>query len=228
MELNNPQIRRLFDYVGYCDIDYIDVQHEIVDHLATEIETQINTNNDLDFEDVLDDVQHKYFFQMKEMIQSKEQSIRESWATKLFSFYKSYFGFQHILVTAFMYLAIVLGTLIIGSSVLKSAIVICAILSLSNLSSYKKYNSKSSKKYLTTKVFYQNTMNILITAISFSPAFILLINSPHSIFFQGWPLYLLGFIILTILLWNHACLSVFPRFLDEEINSKYPYIKLIN
>jgi|GEM_PF-2573715 len=59
-ELNQKQIEYLFNFVDEKGVKYYDVQHEVVDHLASSIECEMNEDENMSFESALNKVYSKY------------------------------------------------------------------------------------------------------------------------------------------------------------------------
>lgn len=49
MELSNEQIKRVEEYLNSKELNYMDIRHEVLDHIISDIENQISNNNS--FED---------------------------------------------------------------------------------------------------------------------------------------------------------------------------------
>jgi len=65
MKLNKQQIQKIEDYLNDKKIDYLDIRFEVLDHLASDIETKMETSN-IDFKASFEEVKLKWNKSFKE------------------------------------------------------------------------------------------------------------------------------------------------------------------
>lgn len=99
-ELTVEEVDYLFHYVQDHNVGYEDVQHELVDHLASAIEEQRVTYPHLTFRQLLDSVIATFpvtgfiYF-----VQQKEKAMRSYWRTRQWSYMKTYFTLPKVIQT---------------------------------------------------------------------------------------------------------------------------------
>lgn len=91
MKLTSEQIEQLFEFIRKKNVDYYDVQVELVDHLASSIEEKLSQNSHLSFESALREVYQGFgVFGFSELVEEKEQKakreIKKMYRTALLSF----------------------------------------------------------------------------------------------------------------------------------------------
>lgn len=227
MHLNSVQIEKIWDFIKVCDIKYVDIQHELVDHIASEIELKMSNNQELIFEDLLNKIYSDYLPRIKKMAWSKEQAIKRYWRSKFWSSFRAYFTISNTTLTLLLFSMILLGTLLFGLQILSASLIIATIISITTIvKNYKKFGILSWKRseYVVLNTIYDYTSNLLIATVSFSPAYILLIHDKYSIFQLTWVAALATMFIVFILIWNHAYHTVFSKMIKQELKALNPYL----
>lgn len=231
MQLNEEQIEVISNFIKNCDVRYIDIQHELVDHLASEIESKISKDPTSAFEDHLNSMYIRYLPEIKKMVWSKEQFISRYWRSKFWKYFKSYFIFPKLLTTLLLFLSIFLGSLIIGHKVLIVSYVIATLISIYTLiKNHNRFGISKWKKseYFVLRTIHSLSSSFLIPTICFFPGGLMLLSDTYSVLHQGWPLFISTLYIVYILLWSHACLTKFPKIIKQELKAIHPYITLAN
>ncbi len=99
-QLSQPEIRKLFEFVQQKNVPYLDVQYEIVDHLASEIEEFQLADRSLSFENALNDIYSQFpitgfaVFQLE-----KQSSMRQYWKRSFWAYLRRYFRIPRIVFT---------------------------------------------------------------------------------------------------------------------------------
>lgn len=103
-QLNEQQIDHLFDFVGSKYVRYIDVQHELVDHLASAIEEEMEASGST-FESALQSVYGRFpITGFASFVAEKEKGMRRYWRLRQFAYLKTYFTFPKVLMTMAIFL----------------------------------------------------------------------------------------------------------------------------
>ncbi len=231
MLLTNQEIKRIFIAIQKKGVKYIDVQHEIVDHIASDIELSKERFPIWNFEQHLETALSGFPKDFKKLIRSKEKSMNRFWQRKTLDYIKLYFQFPVILFTVLLYMSIVMGTIIYGKLVLGSSLVIMLLLIIFTI--YKTYtnayySSEKEKKYLVLKMFFGQTTTMILLPTSLLNILQVFKPEESSLFTQHWAIYIASGVVVFTLIWCHACLTAFPKMLHRELQSKYPYLTLAN
>lgn len=98
--LTKENIDHLFDFVKSKYVRYYDVQLELVDHLASAIEEEMNADSNLSFKAGLNKVYSRFpVTGFNNFIQEKTKGLQIFWAKKFFAFALDYFRFPKIILT---------------------------------------------------------------------------------------------------------------------------------
>lgn len=90
-QLTDTQITSLFDFARSKYVRYIDVQHEIVDHLATDIELEIDENPTLSFDDALSNVYAKFPISgFSNYVRESEKAMNKFWGKIILNQFTKY------------------------------------------------------------------------------------------------------------------------------------------
>lgn len=93
MKLTSEQIDQLYNFTEKKLVHWYDVQIELVDHLASKIEEELENNNSLSFDSALQKVYDGFgIFGFAKIVQEKEKELQRSahkmWWKELISFFK--------------------------------------------------------------------------------------------------------------------------------------------
>jgi hypothetical protein len=105
MKLTDTQIQELYKFVRQHYVVFYDVQTELVDHLANDIETIFIENPQLSFEKARDLSFKKFgIFGFMEVIESRQKAMNKKYAKILWRFAKEWFTLPKIIITATVFL----------------------------------------------------------------------------------------------------------------------------
>lgn len=103
-QLSTDQIDHLFDFVRSKYVHYIDVQHELVDHLATAIEEEMAATG-VSFEAGLAAVYSRFpVTGFASFVEEKEKAMRRYWRLRQFAYLKTYFTLPKVVMTMAIFL----------------------------------------------------------------------------------------------------------------------------
>jgi hypothetical protein len=99
MELTKEQLIFIDDYLTACKVKFEDVRKELVDHFASILETKLQENPKLDFQQELQQI-HKTFGEngFKNLLESKTKSVRKQFYKSTFQEMKCFFTIPKILI----------------------------------------------------------------------------------------------------------------------------------
>lgn len=230
-QLSNQEIQRLFIAVQKKGVKYIDVQHEIVDHLASEIEFTKETHPKLNFQQQMDLAFRKFPTDIKMLVRTKEKSMNRYWQRRTMSYIKSYFQLPTINFTLLLYLMIVIGTFLFGKYVLVTVLgflLIAVAYTFVKLYTSTDYSRMREKNYLVLRMFFGQTTTLLILPTLLLNIFPAFKPEDGNLIDQNWYIYIASGLVVFTLMWCHACLTAFPKMLKEELKVKYPYLNFAN
>lgn len=227
-QLTDEQIEKLFSFVRSKYVRWIDVQYEIVDHLATAIEEKMTENSELTFDLALKQVYSKFpITGFAKIVQEKESALSKFWMKKYFGFMLQYFKLPKIVILIGL-VYIVYSTFIhlgkAGLIVVYTALLIAAISSFIYRYKNRKLVKDLNEKYLVTSTFL-GMSGVFNGTIVYMPLY-----AGDSFYFNysmnTTQLFLLACLTSFMLIWIHAELFAFPEMLKKELNSKYRHLKI--
>ena len=101
MKLTSQNIEQLYKFTRQHYVEHYDVQTELVDHLANDIEQIWEENPTLSFEKARD-ISFKKFgiFGFMDVVEEKQQQLGKKYRTVLWAYVKEWFQFPKIVLTA--------------------------------------------------------------------------------------------------------------------------------
>ena len=228
MELSKQQTAALFAFVEKKGVRYIDVQYELVDHLASAIEDQLRQNKEMSFKEALQKVYGQFpITGFDSFLREKENAMFTYWRRKMGTILLQYFSFPKLLMV--LMLSILYGTIACIQG--KWAIILCvAICLLGFISSfYTNYlgSYSNTTKYLVLNKYMQviGKGTLSMAPIAISTFLVNNINEGPLSFQDPWMYFVIGYCVLSTVL-VHASIFEFPKILVKEIQNKYAHLKI--
>ncbi|MGY0408553.1 MAG: hypothetical protein ACWIPJ_09410 [Polaribacter sp.] len=228
MKLTQTQIQKLYKFTRKHYVEHFDVQTELVDHLANDIEEIWKENPILSFEEARDKSFKKFgIFGFMEVIEAKQKQLEKRYYKILWRYVKEWFTVLKISVTAVIFMVLFLLTssklskfFFVGIVLILSAVDIILVHQLTRKS--KKRLQQKNKKWLLESIIFR-------TGSSSSGVL-------FCVFFQislhvrtGIPMYakllLSGFITFAII-YSYVTLVIIPKKAEELLEETYPEYKL--
>jgi len=225
--LNEEEISKLFTFVRSKGVRYIDVSHEIVDHLASAIEEQMNKSETLTFEQALSQVYSVFpITGFYHFVQEKEKALSKFWYKVIKDYAVSYVNSPKILILIGLLATIFSAVYVFGQTAAVTVSFVAFLLNLYYIySDYKYFKNLIVKKeeYLIFNSYYFRFVNVF-----FAP--FLLFSFIESSFFTrinlASPIQVILFstIITLYLLWSYGCLTYFKERLSQEVKTNYKHL----
>jgi hypothetical protein len=226
MKLNSSQIEQLYSFTKAHYVDYYDLQTELVDHLANDIETQWELNPSIDFETSLNNAFKKFgVFGFEDVVLEKTKSLHKKYNKWVWQNLISFFKFP-VIIGTFISMFLVFKLLVLGienetyTNIVKGIIIISTVISLGYyFVKYYFYNKKKSL-WLMENLVWKNgvsyTMSIVTNPIIIITGWILPTNNIYLIL-------LLSFFIIISLLVNYIVMIKIPNNAKKYLLETYPY-----
>jgi hypothetical protein len=235
--LSEAQILHLFDFVKSKYVRYIDVQHEIVDHLASAIEEEMENDESLNFEQALSLVYSRFpITGFAEIIGEKEKAMTYYWWRKVFIYMKAYYTVPKIIFTFSLTILLYFVISIFKSYGFAVIVITGVILSCMSYIKYAKLikGINESNKLLFLQCFLGASLGIpwlgFIPQLFFNSYNVLILSPLESILVIesiSLPVLLVAGIFSFLYLYWHASYYVFPTLLKEEVERKYKQLHLV-
>ena len=231
MKLTETHIQGLYKFTRKHYVYFYDVQSELVDHLANDIEDIWQAQPNLSFQDARDTSFKKFgIFGFMDVIEAKQKQMNKRYGKILWRFFKEWFTLPKVVVTISLFLAIFSFLKITYSEyLLLGVLFILVTVDLIKQSKMKKKNKNKEKK--KEKIFLLESM-IGDTRQGFSVvAFVNIFNSinfvkvPFNSLENHW-LFLVSFISTLLLLLFYVTAYLIPQKAEELLIETYPEYKL--
>lgn len=232
MKLTENQIKTLYKFTREHYVYHYDVQTELVDHLANDIEEIWEANPLLSFEDARDKSFKKFgIFGFMDVIEAKQKQMNKRYWKILWRYTKEWFTLPKVMITLSIFISIymllqfpnstyfILGALSIG--------VIAEIFTLYKLRKQQKVKEKKKEKlFLLEEMIgstkYGYTGFVFINLFNF----VNLTRFDFSASGLYWQLLISGiFTLLTILF--YVANYVLPQKAQELLQETYPEYKWV-
>jgi len=227
MKLTPKQIQELYKFTRQHFVEHYDVQTELVDHLANDIEQIWTTQPNLSFEDARN-ISFKKFgvFGFMEVVESRAKALSKKYWILVWDIFKQFFNIPHILISITLFLAIWLSFQMFPSKVLILTISITGIIIL-GIKLYflnqekKKRFKETNKKWLLEEYVYN-----LGGGIAFVNLFIQMVNlSPETV--SNRVVIIASFVLTAFILLIYITSFVLPSKVEEILQKQYPEYKLV-
>jgi len=231
MKLTKTQIQELYKFTQKHYVYYYDVQTELVDHLANDIEEIWKEKPQLSFENARDFSFKKFgVFGFMHVIEAKQKQMNKRYRKILWRFSKEWFTLPKIIFTGFL-LYIIYEFLQFQFSEVTLLISFLTIIIVDFYRVIKSGRQKKQKQKNNDKIFLLESMILStrkgLTGIVFINLFNLLYLTKTSISsFETHWLFLISLIVTILLILFYVSTFVIPKKAEELLEDTYPEYKL--
>ncbi|QNM84838.1 hypothetical protein H9W90_11625 [Polaribacter pectinis] len=232
MKLTDIHIKELYKFTRKHYVEHYDVQTELVDHLANDIEEICNEKPSLSFKEARD-LSFKKFgvFGFMEVVEQKQKAMNKRYWKILWRFFKEWFTVPKLLITATIYMIFcVLLQIKYSEYILLGCVFILAIVDLILISiNHKKRKEKERKK---ENIFLLESM---IGTTRHSYASLILVNlfnliNLSDINFSSLAIHWIfvsAFIATLLCILFYVVNYVIPQKAEELLQETYPEYKIV-
>lgn len=229
MKLSPEQIQQLYKFTRQHYVEYYDVQTELVDHLANDIEHIWHEQPNLSFEQARA-VSFKKFgvFGFMEVVEARQNALYKKYWKLVWSIFKNYFKIPQIISTLTLFTLIYSSFLIVSNHTWIYMILgfgLCAVLiiRLFQLQKLKKRRLKETNKKWLLEESILNAGNI--GAFGY-----LIFQIPLQMDFQmhsGILIALVSLFFTCYIVVSYIITFVLPSQIEEILEKQYPEYKLV-
>jgi hypothetical protein len=227
MKLTSNQIQQLYKFTRQHYVEYYDVQTELVDHLANDIEQIWQEQPKLSFEQARDMSFKKFgVFGFMDVVESRAKALNKKYWKLVWGIFKQFFSIPHILISITIFLTILLSFHVFSPKTLFLTISILGVLimfiKLYFLNQQKKQRFKETNKKWLLEAYIYN----LGGSIAFINLFIQMVNlSPESV--SNSAIVIASIILTALILLIYITTFVLPSKVEEILQKQYPEYKLV-
>lgn len=231
-QLSNDEIDKLFKFVKSKYVHFIDVQYEIVDHLASAIEETQEENPSWSFDRALSEVYGKFpITGFVHFVAEKQSALTRFWYKKFLRYILGYFKLPKILISGAI--AFLISQILIYGNT-RHLLVIYSILLLLAFSGivYRSRVGFEFKKGIREKYLISNTYVSI-----FSGLWVLYFYCPiywsiesltviEPLNYSTSQVWFMSIYISVVSILMYAFVFVFPEMLKQELANKYSHLNL--
>jgi hypothetical protein len=226
MKLTTEQIDQLYLFTRQHYVEWYDLQSELVDHLANAIETQLQENPKLTFDEVLNKEFQKFgVYGFMGVVEEKQKFLGNKYRKLIWEFYKEFFRLPKIILTIALIYVVYTYIKFFGSPedvfpfTFLFMLVVTLVLSLKSRKELKLRQNRTGKKWL----FEENSMFAPAASPIIAP---LCLDIPKYvskiIFFQNGYSITASIILVLIAIFLYLHLKIIPQKVSEELAKTYP------
>lgn len=230
MQLTNQNIQDLYTFTRKHFVEHYDVQTELVDHLANDIEEIWQENPKLTFEQARDKSFKKFgVFGFMDVVEEKQKQLGKKYWSIIFSFVKEWFKLPKILTTIML---VWLFYLLLTSKVSPYYFFGFWFLYIGYVSvkmymlkkQMNKRKEKSGKMWLLEDfIFKQGAVNVALIPIY---SFQMIVDIDKATSLNPYTAITVSVICTAILILGYISLNVLPKKTEELLEEHYPEYKL--
>jgi hypothetical protein len=232
MKLTQSHIEELYLFTRQHYVEYYDVQTELVDHLANDIEQILEENPKLSFDDARDKSFKKFgIFGFMNIVNSKESQMTKKYFKLILKFVKEWFQLPKTVLTLLIFFGFYQLQKVPNADIVYNAIfigIIFAQITLIILNS-----RKLKKKFKTTnkKWLFENIINVqglggsaLLLFYFFDFPFS---NTKDFLIMGDFRKAFSAFLITFLVIFGYITLIVIPKKANQLLQENYPEYKFI-
>lgn len=227
MKLTPEQIQELYKFTRQHYVEHYDVQTELVDHLANDIEQIWDEQPNLSFARARDMSFKKFgVFGFMDVVESRAKALHKKYWKLVWGIFKQFFNIPHIVISFSIFLILLISFQFVNTKILFISISIGGVLimffKLYFLNQAKKKRFKeTNKKWLLEEYVYN-----LGGGIGFVNLFIQIVNfSPESI--SNTAIIIASLILTILILLIYITSFVLPSKVEQILENNYPEYKLV-
>lgn len=231
MNLNNQHIEQLYTFTRQHFVEHYDVQTELVDHLANDIEQVLENKPTLTFEQARD-VSFKKFgvFGFMDVVEEKQKQLNKKYYKIILSFVKDWFRLPKLIatITLFFFFYTLLTSNLSSIYFMGIWVLYIAYLSIKLYQLKKeviKRKKKSGKLWLLEDfIFKQGAANAALIPIYTFQLFINIEGIANFEWYTATPIALVSSIMIIV---GYISLIVLPQKAEKLLEKHYPEYKLV-
>lgn len=233
MELTKEQIQDLYKFTQQHFVEYYDVQTELVDHLANDIEQICKEEPSLSFEQARDKAFKKFgVFGFSDVVEERMWQMNKKYWEILFRFVKSWFKLPKIIVSISIVFAFCIVLQLRYSNTILSVVAIgLAVFLITRAltdNSHLKSKKKNTNKTFLLESIIKETKDVLVIMILLN-----LLNvfnrKPLRIYELSFHwIFIIALLCILLCILMYVTMYVIPRKADELLQETYPEYKMVN
>lgn len=229
MKITKEQIEELYAFTRVHYVEYYDVQIELVDHMANDVEEICRNHPELSFEEAKNKSFKKFgVFGFQDVVSAREKALRKKYLKLFWSFIQEWFQFPKVLFTLFLIAGVYT---FIGFQISNFVIYSIVGLYITYLGyrmfywnrTYRKKIKQTKKKWLMEGYIY-GTVGTGALGINFIIQVLMFIDLDIS---NTYVRIVYSLVIVAVILAFHVLLEVIPKKAEELLEMTHQEYKLV-
>lgn len=230
MELSQTHIEELYKFTRAHYVEHYDVQTELVDHLANDIEQIWSKQPKISFEEARDMSFQKFgIFGFMEVVEAKQKQLGKKYAKILWGFLKEWFSMPKLISTGILFyffysfLDFQTNAIFYIVVVLLLAIIEAVLVTRLFIKAKQRFKEKK-RKYMLEEIIFKTGFCNTILLFNF---FFQFRNFTENITAVWGKCVIAGLVTLAII-FSYITLIVIPQKAEELLEETYPEYKQLN
>jgi len=231
MKLSKQQINQLYTFTSQHYVEWYDLQTELVDHLANDIEDIWEKEPNLSFDQAKNKAFKKFgIFGFGELIEEKRKSLNKKYWILVWKFFKEYFTLPKVILTFLMIgITYTLFNLVINKNTLITIYIGLFFLTISSFMYYYQKKIKASFKQTGKKWLFhdsiQNTGGVFSLIVTIPSLYNFINDEPN---WSQINILITSIFLVLLSLLIYILMKIIPARLEEEMIQQYPEYKLLS
>ncbi|WP_298882781.1 hypothetical protein [uncultured Polaribacter sp.] len=231
MELTENQIQELYKFTRKHYVEYYDVQTELVDHLANDIENIWVEHPNLSFEQARDKSFKKFgVFGFMKVVEKKQSQLSKKYFKIILKFAKKWFQLPKIFLTisllfCFYQIQKLQSGYYIYASIFGLVILLELFTVIKNNRKLKKNFKETGKKWMFQKIITSNGIGNSALILFYTYDFFLPDNTKDFLLMGDFRKAYSALLITFLVLFGYITLVVIPQKAEELLEETYPEYK---
>ncbi|WP_405574759.1 hypothetical protein [Winogradskyella sp. Asnod2-B02-A] len=229
MKLTEPQIQELYTFTRQHFVEHYDLQTELVDHLANDIEQQWQVQPKLTFEDAKNKAFKKFgIFGFMDAIEQKAKAINKRYMKYLWNELKKWFEIPQIIATISLFLIFYLTFSSKYAAIFSVIffIVIAAFVMFKSIGLNRQFRRRkeiSNKKWMLEEIIYKQAGG---TSLVFLSQVYNIFTVSDTLLTNVYAIIGLSLAFTAMVLINYISFDIIPNKAEKLLNETYPEFSL--
>ena len=229
MKLNETQIKGLYAFTKQHFVEHYDLQTELVDHLANDIESIWEERPELSFEEAKDQSFKKFgVFGFMEIVEERQKAMRRRYRKYLWSYFKLWFELPQLLMT----ISIFIGFYAAFSSRLADVFYMSSFILLAFWSfhrgmrlkkEFKRRTEETKRKWLLEEIIFKQASAVGLLLIS---QIFNVNNLSNETFMSNVGIVVVSMVFTLAALFSYVSFLVLPNEAENLLEKTYPEYNL--
>lgn len=232
MKLTDIHIEELYKFTKKHFVEHYDVQTELVDHLANDIESIWEALPDLSFQDARDKSFQKFgVFGFMTVVEHKQNQMTKKYFKTILKFAKEWFRLPRIILTvlialSFYYIQETPNAYYIYASIYGLIIFLEVFILFRNKIKSNKQFKKTGKKWMFQNIIQINGIGNSALILFYVFRFSMKNNAQDFLLMGDFRRILSALLISAVVILGYITLVVIPQKAEELLEETYPEYKL--